>query len=75
MLIKSARSQHEARQVMWLEGDTSESTACCADAQRAAKAAQEPVAQPSSAGREPEQDEQDDLLPPEVLAAIAKQSQ
>ncbi|CAK0785604.1 hypothetical protein CVIRNUC_008815 [Coccomyxa viridis] len=45
------------------------------DAQRAAKAAQEPVAQPSSAGREPKQDEEDDLLPPEVLAAVAKQSQ
>ena len=52
-----------------------EGAACHADAQRAAKAAQGPVAQPLSAGQEPEQDEEDDLLPPEVLAAIAKQSQ
>ena len=51
------------------------STACRADAQRAAKAAQGPAVQPPSAGQEPEQDEEDDLLPPQVLAAIAKQSQ
>ena len=58
-----------------LKGGTLESTAYCADAQRAARAAQEPVAQPLGAVREPEQDEEDDLLPPEVLAAVAKQSE
>ncbi len=45
-----------------------------AEAQQAAKGKEAASQRPVSTGDEPEQDEEDDLLPPEVLDAVIKQS-
>ena len=45
-----------------------------AEAQQAAKGKEAASQRPVSMGDEPEQDEEDDLLPPEVLDAVIKQS-